>query len=291
MLPIPPLIRLRLLGLCCPCLTNETDRSGREACVALSNVPIKWHRQVVRDDDAGSTNSMTPNEKEQRGGSVSDDDNNALRHAGDAARRVLCEGINQIATSLSGESLHLAATNVTIAATLDVTDTADGPAVRITPCRVSPSDKVMYNFVDEDDSPLRGRRRPASRTVLLRDIGTVAAGDGILDSAGAMTGTFVACGIKIRGKQHQMDPTTPISTTPVLLQLDVVETVVHGVTRDEVVRHLNALVLWNRQRIAANIRVAVDTMNVDDEYYYVLEEADRERRRGEERTGGTRSMC
>ena len=149
----------------------------------------------------------------------------------------------------------------------------------------------MYNFMDEDDSPLRGRRPPASRTVLLRDIGTVAAGDGMLGSAGAITGIGVACGIKIRGKQHQMDPTTPISTAPVLLQLDVVETVVHGVTRDEVVRHLNALVLWNRQRIAANIRVAVDTMNVDDEYYYVLEEADRERRRGEERTGGTRSMC
>lgn len=286
MLPIPPLIRLRLLGLCCPCLTNETDRSGREACVALSNVPIKWHRQVVRDDTTGSTNSLTPDEKEQHGGPVSDDDDdNALRHAGDAARRVLCEGINQIATSLSGESLHLAATNVTIPASLDVTDTADGPAVRITPC-CSPSDK-MYNFVDEDDSTLRGRRRPASRTVLLRDIGTVAAGDGMLDSAGAITGTGVACGIKIRGKQHQME----WGDEPVLLQFDVVETIVHGVTRDEVVRHLNALVLWNRQRIAANIRVAVDTMNVDDEHYYVLEEADRERRRGEKRTGGTRSMC
>ena len=109
--------------------------------MALSNVPIKWHRQVVRDDDAGSTNSMTPNEKEQRGGSVSDDDNNALRHAGDAARRVLCEGINQIATSLSGESLHLATMNVTIAASLDVTDTADGPALRITPCKRPSSDK------------------------------------------------------------------------------------------------------------------------------------------------------
>ena len=266
---IPPLTRLRLMGLCCPCLmTNESDYAAREACVVLSGVSIKWYRKVVREEG----------ENDKHGESQGDDgaQRHASANAGDAARRILCEGINQIATSLSGESLHLTTTkDVDIEATLDVVDTAHGPAVRITP-RCSPD--TMYSFVDYDDeSNVRGRRRPASRTILLRDISTAAAGDGMLDSAGAMAGAGISCGIKVYGKRHLNSKNMPaMGPAPVLLQFDVLETVVHKVTRDEVVQHLNVLVDWNKQRIAANVCSALDTMDEDEAHYVVIEEADSE---------------
>lgn len=262
---IPPLTRLRLMGLCCPCLmTNETDYVAREACVVLSGVSIKWYRKVVREEGENDNNG------ESQG------DDGAKRHAtanaGDAARRILCEGINQIATSLSGESLHLTSTkDVDIEATLDVVDTAHGPAVRITP-RCSPD--TMYSFADEDDeSNVRGRRRPACKTVLLRDIATSAAGDGMLDSAGAMAGAGISCGVKIYGKRHLNSKNMPtVGPAPVPLQFDVLETVVHKVSREEVVQHLNFLANWNKQRIAANVCFTLDTM--DEAHYVVIEEAD-----------------
>ena len=264
---IPPLTRLRLMGLCCPCLiANESDYLAREACVVLSSVSIKWYRKIVREEGKNDNNG------ESQG------DDGAQRHAsanaGDAARRILCEGINQIATSLSGESLHLTTTkDVGIEATLDAIDTADGPAVRITP-RCSPD--TMYSFADEDDeSNVRGRRHPACKTVLLRDIATAAAGDGMLDSAGAMAGAGISCGVKIYGKRHLNSKNMPaMGPAPVLLQFDVLETVVHKVTRDEVVQHLNVLVDWNKQRIAANVCSALDTMDEDEAHYVVIEEAD-----------------
>lgn len=266
---IPPLTRLRLMGLCCPCfMTNETDFAAREACVVLSGVSIKWYRKVVLEDGEGDKHGE------------SQDDDGGQRHttanAGDAARRILCDGLNQIATSLSGESLHLTTTkNVGIEATLDIVDTAHGPAVRITP-RCSPD--MMYSFVDEDDdSNLRGRRRPACRTILLRDISTAAAGDGVLDSAGAMAGAGISCGVKIYGKRHLNSKNMPaVGPAPVLIQFDVLETILHKVTREEVVQHLNTLVDWNKQRIAVNVCSTLDTMDEDDAHYVVIEEADSE---------------
>ena len=249
-------------------MTNETDFAAREACVVLSGVSIQWYRRVVNEEG----------ENDKHG--ESQDNDGAQRHmtanAGDAARRMLCDGINQIATSLSGESLHLTTTkDVGIEATLDVVDTAHGPAVRITP-RCSPN--TMYSFVDEDDdSNLRGRRRPACRTILLRDIATAAAGDGMLDSAGAMAGAGVSCGVKIYGKRPLNSKSMPaVGPAPVLLQFDVLETVVHKVSREEVVRHLSTLLNWNKQRIAANVCSTLDTMDEDDAHYVVIEEADSE---------------
>ena len=249
-------------------MTNETDYAAREACVVLSGVSIKWYRKVVREEGENDNN-----------GDSQDDDgiqHHATANAGDAARRIRCEGINQIATSLSGESLHLTTTkDVGIEATLDVFDTAHGPAIRIIPrC----SHDTMYSFVDEDDeSNLRGRRRPACKTVLLRDIATAAAGDGVLDSAGAMTGAGISCGVKVYGKRHLNSKNMPaVGPTPVLLQFDVLETVVHKVTRDEVVQHLNVLVNWNKKRIAANVCSTLDTMDEDNAHYVVIEEADSE---------------
>ena len=251
-------------------MTNETDHAAREACVVLSGVSIKWHHKVV--------NEKGENEKH---GEAQDDDSAQQRHttaanAGDEARRILCDGINRIATSLSGNSLHLTTTkDVVIEATIDVVDTADGPAVRITP-RCSPD--TMRSFVDEDDdSNLRGRRRPACRTLLLRDVDTATAGDGIMDSAGAMAGAGISCGVKLYGKRHLNSKSMPaIGPAPVLLQFDVLETVVHKVTREEVVQHLNALMSWNKKRIAANVCSTLDTMDEDDAHYVVIEEADRE---------------
>ena len=249
-------------------MTNETDFAAREACVVLSGVSIKWYRKVANGEGEGDNHGES---QDNDGGQRS-----TTANAGDAARRILCDGINQIATSLSGESLHLTTTrDVGIEATLDVVDTAHGPAVRITPrC----SHDTMYSFVDEDDeSNLRGRRRPACRTILLRDIGNAAAGDGMLDSAGAMAGAGISCGVKVYGKRHLNSKNMPaMGPAPVLLQFDVLETVVHKVTRDEVVQHLNVLVDWNKQRIAANVCSTLDTMDEDDAHYVVIEEADSE---------------
>ena len=246
-------------------MTNETDYAAREACVVLSGVSIKWYRKVVCEDGEYG---------ECHGESQENDDGGQRRtttNAGDAARRILCEGINQIATSLSGESLHLTTTkDVGIEATLNVVDTTDGPAIRITP-RCSPD--TMHSFMDEDDDGnFRGRRRPASRTILLRDIDAAAVGDGMLDSAGAMAGAGVSCGVKIYGKRHL----NSVGPAPVLLQFDVLEAIIHKVTRDEVIQHMNTVVIWNRQRIAANVCATLDNMDENDAHYVVIEEADRE---------------
>ena len=90
--------------------------------------------------------------------------------------------------------------------------------------------------------------------------------------AGAMAGAGISCGVKIYGKRHL----PAVGPAPVLLQFDVLETVVHKVSRDEVVQHLNTLINWNKERIAANVCSTLDTMDEDDAHYVVIEEADSE---------------
>jgi len=262
---IPPLTRLRLTGLCCPGLTGQ-DQTAREACIALKGVYVKWHRKIVLEDE-------TDSESESDDDSVVEKLHGAAVNASYATRKMLCDGINKIATSLVGTSLHLVATKeVGIVSRLDVVDTADGPAFRITPLC---SRDTMHNFTDEDDGDYCGRRRPACRTVLLRDVDAAAAGDGVLDSAGAIAGAGISCGIKIYGKPlaDEMDMHAARKVIP-LLQFDVIETGVDAITRKEVVQHLNALVLWNRQRIAANVCAMLESTYEDDALYVVIEEAD-----------------
>ena len=111
----------------------------------------------------------------------------------------------------------------------------------------------------------------------MRDIDTAAVGDGMLDSAGAMAGAGASCGVKIYGKRHLNSKNMPsVGPAPVLLQFDVLETIVHKVTRDEVIQHMNTMVTWNRQRIAANVCATLDNMDENDAHYVVIEEADRE---------------
>ena len=259
---VGPLARLRLLGCCCPCLESESDHSARDGVVALQGVPVKWYRRCKSEDIKVSPTSSSVSEAE-----------NQPKRPGAAILDGINEGMSQmgIKCSLSADGFALAPTdNVGIVSTLDVVDTDDGPALRITPrCA---SDKIL-TFVDEDDSKATGRRRPAPKTVMLRDIGSVAAGDGLLESASRITGGLT-CGVKVFGKE--MDSTLLVGPAEALLQFDVFETTIHGITRDETVLHLNTLVTWNRNRIANKLCGAIGTIDEDDDHYVVIQEADRE---------------
>ena len=256
---IGPLARLRLLVCCCPCLESESDRSARDGIIALQGIPLKWYRKCKSED----INTAA----------VAKGDNQPRSSPGAAIVDGINEGLSQIGIkcSLSGDGFALAPTcNVGIVSTLDVIDTDDGPALRVTPrC----SSEKLYTFIDEDDSKVTGRRRPAPKTVMLRDIGTVGAGDGLLESASRIAGGL-SCGVKVFGKA--VDSTLLVGPATPLLQFDVFETAIHGVTRDEVVLHLNALVTWNRNRIANNLCGAVGTIDEDNDHYVVIQEADRE---------------
>lgn len=257
---IGPLARLRFLVCCCPCFESESDHSARDGVVALQGIPVKWYRKCKSQDSNNASPSVTEAE-------------NRPRSPGAAIVDGINEGMSQmgIKCSLSADGFALAPTcSVAIVSTLDVVDTDDGPALRITP-RCS-SDK-LYTFVDEDDSKVTGRRRPAPKTVMLRDIGTVAAGDGLLGSASRIAGGL-SCGVKVFGKA--VDSTLLVGPATALLQFDVFETTIHGVTRDEAVMHLNTLVTWNRNRIANNLCGAVGTIDEDNDHYVVIQEADRE---------------
>jgi len=132
--------------------------------------------------------------------------------------------------------------NAIIDATLNAVDTADGPAIRVI--------SNQFVFADEDDGDVRAisENIVISKTVLLKNITSVSGGTfddwakmGLLSGDGRIMSTGVMIKFK-DGIKSDKERTLSFETKSQ-------PGVKHGLTRDEVVKHLDALVDFERTRL------------------------------------------
>lgn len=237
-----PLTQLRVQGFLCPFAESEEDYVARSAALTLQSVPLRWYREVKND---GSAKAAVPqesalNEGDSAGGGDSNDFLNSVVNN-------LARGVDQVAKALSLEDLPPEAHRtayIGIGATLNVQEGPKGPSIIVTPASDSEVPENVYEFCDLDDSGLQKntKRVSAPKTVALCDITEVAPGDGFFNKRGR-----VSCDVRV----HGLPDTNGFSAFGVgeaVLLFDVGESTVHGVTRDEVGKHLNDLVEWDKKR-------------------------------------------
>ena len=135
--------------------------------------------------------------------------------------------------------------NAVISAQLDVVDAVQGPAIRLT--------SSQFIFADEDDGDVVAISESIvlTKTVLLRDIISVACGTfdewarlGLL----AGDGRIINTGVLIKSKSPS--ESGGIAKERVLIfQVKTKPGTKHGLTRDDVVKHINTLVDFERSRL------------------------------------------
>lgn len=194
-----PMERLRLGGIWCACMESDDHVYYRLADMALRSVPIRWLRRL------GHYNSPTDGAVQ---GQV--DSSDATKPP-----------------------------NAIINATLDVVDTAAGPAIRVI--------SNQFVFADEDDGDVRAisDNIVISKTILLKNITSTSGGTfddwarmGLLSGEGRIMSTGVMIKFKDGSKERTLS-----------FEVKSQSGVKHGLTRDDVVKHINALVDFERNRL------------------------------------------
>eukprot|EP00568_Trieres_chinensis_P007617 CAMPEP_0183294714 /NCGR_PEP_ID=MMETSP0160_2-20130417/2938_1 /TAXON_ID=2839 ORGANISM="Odontella Sinensis, Strain Grunow 1884" /NCGR_SAMPLE_ID=MMETSP0160_2 /ASSEMBLY_ACC=CAM_ASM_000250 /LENGTH=229 /DNA_ID=CAMNT_0025456073 /DNA_START=60 /DNA_END=746 /DNA_ORIENTATION=- len=218
------LSRLRFYGFCCPCIESEEDNAARIAALSVQGVPVKWHRSVHALTPPGTAQQSLESRAAEGGCG------NGLTGAERYIGKIVEKGFRAL-----GELNSSTTSYVGIEATLDMVDGPFGPSIRVTP---NWSAKEEHYFSDQDDggiTPVGVCRASSTKTVPLMEVEEVAAGDG-WNQRGR-----VSCGVRVHGKSdaHQL-----VGKGKKLLLFDVHESALHGVTRDEVVGHMNTLLAW-----------------------------------------------
>ena len=197
-----PLERLRLGGICCACVESSDDLYYRLADLALTSVPVRWLRRL------GHYNSPS-----------------------DGAVRGLVDGSDAVKPP-----------NAIINATLDVLDTSDGPAIRVT--------SNQFVFADEDDGEVVAisDNIVISKTILLKNV--TSASGGTFDDWAKMgllsgEGRIMSTGVMIKSR----DSATSDKERTLIFEVKTQPGVKHGLSRDDVVKHINALVDFERTRL------------------------------------------
>ena len=215
-----PIERLRLGGILCSCIESQDQFYYRLADLALRNVQVRWLRRLgqynVQSSSVGSTAVV------------------AGRYAGttkDAKPKTPSDVIKP--------------PNAVINAQLDVVDAAQGPAIRLT--------SSQFIFADEDDGDVVAISESIvlTKTVPLRDIVSVTSGTfdewarlGLL----AGDGRIISTGVLIKSKSPS--GSGGIAKERLLIfEVKARPGMKHGLSRDDVVKHVNTLVDFERSRL------------------------------------------
>lgn len=224
-----PLERLSLGGVLCGCLESQDQFYYRLAYLALQSLQVRWLRRLgqynlqnantapSKTDHDGADNDASP-----RGDATSIfDDQNASTVVGSVAKPP----------------------NAIMSAQLDVVDTTPGPAIRLT--------SAQFVFADEEDGDVQVITDSIvlSKTVLLRDVVSVTGGTvdewarlGLLAGEGRIRNTGVL--VKFRGSSDVAKERTLIFEVKAAQN-----NAKHGLSREDVVKHLNTLVDFERSRL------------------------------------------
>ena len=216
------LAQLRLLGLCCPCIESEEDQAARISTLSLQGLTVKWYRLV----------NPLPSPVEAK--------KNVEKAVDNGVGKTLGSLISKGMQVLSDQNVSLTS-YVGIESTLSIVDSPFGPSLQVTP---NWGQTEEHDFADTDDNGadrVGFRRLAATKTVLLSDVDEVSPGDS-LNQRGR-----VCCDVRIHGKPQAFQL---VMSGRKLLQLDIHQSVIHNVKKDEVITHLHTLLNWNNLRIS-----------------------------------------
>ena len=212
-----PLERLSLGGVLCGCLESQDQFYYRLAYLTLQSQQVRWFRRLGQYNlqNANATSSKADNDGA---------DNN---------------------TSQSSTVVGSVAKppNAIMSAQLDVVDTTPGPAIRLT--------SAQFVFADEEDGDVQviTDNIVLSKTVLLRDVVSVTGGTvdewarmGLLAGEGRIRNTGVL--VKFRGSSDVAKERALIFEVKA-----APNNAKHGLSRDDVVKHLNTLLDFERSRL------------------------------------------
>ena len=206
-----PLERLRLGGVLCSCIESQEQIHYRLADLALRNVQVRWLRRLGQYKVQSSTTSSSADS----------------------------------AAVVSGGPNVIKPPNAVISAQLDVVDAVQGPAIRLT--------SSQFIFADEDDGDVVAISESIvlTKTVLLREIVSVTSGTfdewarlGLL----AGDGRIINTGVLIKSKSPS--ESGGIAKERVLIfEVKAKPGMKHVLSRDDVVKHINTLVDFERSRL------------------------------------------
>lgn len=204
-----PIERLRLGGILCSCIESQDQFYYRVADLALRNVQVRWLRRLgqynVQSSSVGTSTTK------------------------DAKPKTPSDVIKP--------------PNAVINAQLDVVDSAQGPAIRLT--------SFQFIFADEDDGDVVAISESIvlTKTIPLRDIVSVTSGTfdewarlGLL----AGDGRIINTGVLIKSKSSSESGG---KERVLIFEVKVRPGVKHGLSRDDVVKHVNTLVDFERSRL------------------------------------------
>ena len=211
-----PLERLRLGGVLCSCIESQDQIHYRLADLALRNVQVRWLRRLgqykVQSSSADSAAVVS-------GGSTESEPKSPPN--------------------------VIKPPNAVISAQLDVVDAVQGPAIRLT--------SSQFIFADEDDGDVVAISESIvlTKTVLLREIVSVTSGTfdewarlGLL----AGDGRIINTGVLIKSKSPS--ESGGIAKERVLIfEVKAKPGMKHVLSRDDVVKHINTLVDFERSRL------------------------------------------
>ena len=211
-----PIERLRLGGILCSCIESQDQFYYRLADLALRNVQVRWLRRL------GQYNVQS----------------SSIVAAGRSA------GTTKDAKPKTPSDV-IKPPNAVINAQLDVVDAAQGPAIRLT--------SSQFIFADEDDGDVVAISESIvlTKTVPLRDIVSVTSGTfdewarlGLL----AGDGRIINTGVLIKSKSPS--GSGGIAKERLLIfEVKARPGMKHGLSRDDVVKHVNTLADFERSRL------------------------------------------
>lgn len=227
-----PLERLSLGGVLCGCLESQDQFYYRLAYMALQSLQVRWLRRLGQYSlqNANTTSGKTDN----------DHVDNDASPRGDATSIFDNQNVEQ---QYNSSSVAAKPPNAIMSAQLDVVDTTPGPAIRLT--------SAQFVFADEEDGDVQVITDSIilSKTVLLRDVVSVTGGTvdewarlGLLAGEGRIRNTGVL--VKSREKSDVTKERTLIFEVKAAQNNSK-----HGLSRDDVVKHLNTLVDFERSRL------------------------------------------
>ena len=204
-----PIERLRLGGILCSCIESQDQFYYRLADLALRNVQVRWLRRLGQYN-VQSSSVGTSTTKDAKPKTPSD---------------------------------VIKPPNAVINAQLDVVDAAQGPAIRLT--------SSQFIFADEDDGDVVAISESIvlTKTVPLRDIVSVTSGTfdewarlGLL----AGDGRIINTGVLIKSKSSSESGG---KERVLIFEVKARPGMKHGLSRDDVVKHINTLVDFERSRL------------------------------------------
>lgn len=228
---IPPLLKLKAVGLLCPCLENDEDSLARSALSSVSGTPVRWHRRVKSSPSVGGGGSASV----IVGGLVS----GVSGLFGSASKS--SGGGEESGTGSAGAGGSWAKER----AVLRISDSARGPAIVV---ETVPDEHDLADDEDLDADPSGEMDKPPpkvyTKSYSLARIGTASAVDGSFFGmgGGGISGVVIA----------SLPP--PIGNGEEVLRFDVLNNrgkpVLQSDRRDDVVQKLTTLIEWDRRRRA-----------------------------------------